>query len=173
MILERPQSEESGSRYLSLVPQQGDLANIFVEQGNRVESFILGLSDEEAMHRYQPEKWSVKEVIGHLIDTERVCAYRLLCAARGDRTPMASFDEDAYVKAADYHHSALVNLAEEWKIARESTLSILKNLSASALYNQGTFKDRPQTALTVACVIVGHANHHLNILSERYGIDGR
>ena len=94
MILERPQSEESGSRYLSLVPQQGDLANIFVEQGNRVESFILGLSDEEAMHRYQPEKWSVKEVIGHLIDTERVCAYRLLCAARGDRTPMASFDED-------------------------------------------------------------------------------
>ncbi len=133
-------------------------------------SLISILSEEEAEYRYASGKWSIKEVTGHLTDTERVCAYRLLCACRGESTPMPSFDENEYVVQGAFHKRPILEILNEWKTVREATISLLKSLTMESLQNEGIFKNRPNTALVAACIIPAHVGHHINILHERYGI---
>ena len=167
MITDRPRSTESPAPYMHLVPD-GDLVQLYTAQVEAISALISGLSDREAEFRYADEKWSIKEVLGHLVDTERVFCYRLLCAARADTTPMPSFDEDDYVVKGTFHNRPVQDLLDEWETARKATISMLKTLSKDSLHNLGTFKNQPTTALTVACVGLGHTNHHINILNERY-----
>jgi hypothetical protein len=93
-----------------------------------------------------------------------------LCAARGDRTPMPSFDEEEYVIQGAFHKRPILEILEEWRTVRQSTISLLKSLTPESLQNEGTFKNRPNTALEVACIIPAHVNHHINVLHERYKI---
>jgi hypothetical protein len=152
-----------------MVPD-GDLIEICVGQIQSLSAVVSNLSEDQAEFRYAAGKWSVKEVIGHLADTERVCSYRLLCASRGDPTPMPSFDEDAYVIQGAFHKRPVLGVLDEWCTVRESTISLLKSLTPASLQNVGSFRNRPTTALAIACIIAGHLNHHMNILHERYQV---
>lgn len=169
MIIERPPSDNSIEKYMRFVPE-GDLIEICIQQMDDVIDLISNLSEEAAEYRYASEKWSVKEVLGHLTDTERVCAYRLLCAARGDSTLMPSFDENEYVIQGEFHKRPILDLLNEWKTAREASISLMRSLTKESLHNEGTFRNRPNTALVAACVIPAHVGHHINVLRERYGI---
>ncbi|MGN7454248.1 DinB family protein [Paenibacillus pasadenensis] len=155
--------------YLSRVPE-GDLIAILAEQKERALERLGALSEEQASHRYAPEKWSVRQVIGHLADTERILSYRLLAIARGDRTPLPGFAEDEYVAAAPFESWTAKEALADYAAVREATLSLLRGLAPGDWERSGTANGLPHSALLLACVIAGHERHHLHILTERYGI---
>lgn len=169
MIIERPPDGNSIEKYMRFVPE-GDLIEICIQQMDDVIGLISNLSEEAAEYRYASGKWSVKEVLGHLTDTERVSAYRLLCAARDDSTPMPSFDENEYVIQGGFHMRPILDLLHEWKTVREASISLMRSLTKKSLQHEGTFRNRPNKAIVVACIIPAHVGHHINVLHERYGI---
>ena len=119
-------------------------------------------------YRYAPDKWSIKEIVGHLCDTERVFAYRALRIGRGDTTPLASFDDQAYVAEVRAGDRALAGLAAEWGDVRRATIALFRNLPAEAWQRRGTASDQPTSVRALAYVIAGHVRHHLQVLEERY-----
>ena len=169
VILQRPPLGSPIDGYLKCLPD-GDLIEICVRQLDELSVIISPLSDEDAGYRYEAGKWSIKEVLGHVTDTERVCAYRLLCAARGDSTPMPSFDENEYVTQGGFRWRPVLDILDEWKSVRQATISLLKSLTEESLNNHGTFRDRPNSALVSSCIIPAHVVHHIRILHERYRI---
>ncbi|MNI25650.1 DinB superfamily protein [compost metagenome] len=154
--------------YVSLVPPEGDLTDILRQQSKEVFELLEGLSEEQGSYRYAPEKWSIKEMVGHLTDNDRIMTYRLLCFARGEQAPLPGYDEKDYVAAGDFDRFTLKQLLLHYRIVRESTLALLESLPADAWTRAGNFFDVPMTARAQACVIIGHERHHLNILNERY-----
>lgn len=169
MIVERPPFGSSIDGYMKYVPN-GDLIEICVRQFEEFSALISHLSEEDAEYRYEAGKWSIKEVLGHVTDTERVCAYRLMCAARADSTPMPSFDANDYITQGGFDSRPVLDILEEWKTVRQATISLLKSLTKESLKNQGTFRGRPNSALVSACIIPAHVAHHIRILHERYEI---
>ena len=132
---------------------------------------LLGhLSDDEARARYEPGKWSIKESLGHVVDTERVFAYRALRIARGDQTPLPGFDQDAFMEHAGFDERPLASLLEEWDVVRRSTLALFRSLPAEAFERRGTASDASVTVRALAYIIVGHVSHHLEILRTRYSL---
>lgn len=168
-ITARPPHDSAIGPYLKHLPE-GDLIEIFEQQMTKLMALIGRLSDREAEFRYEVGKWSIKEVLGHLSDCERVFSYRLLVTARSDSTPMASFEQDDYVLSGGFDSRTIRDLLEEWVSVRKSTLSLLRSLTATSLNNGGTLWNVPTTALTVACITAGHTNHHIEILEDRYGL---
>jgi hypothetical protein len=130
----------------------------------------LARATDHASHRYAEGKWTVREVIGHMIDAERVFAYRLLRIARGDRTPLAAFDENRYAATSNADRRELADLVKEFMLVRESTLALVRSLDEGMLANRGEVRAGPITARAQVFVTAGHAAHHLNILKERYGL---
>ena len=134
---------------------------------------LLAATDEpHAMHRYAEGKWSVKEVIGHLIDAERIFAYRALRIGRGDTTDLPGFDEDAYVPEGGFDARPLTDLASEYAIVRASTLALYRGFDASDLLRRGTANKTPVSVRALAAIIAGHEKHHVGLLRERYGLTG-
>jgi len=128
------------------------------------------LTEAQAAHRYAPGKWSVKEVLGHLIDGERVFSYRSLRIARGDDTPLAGFDENAYVASASSDARSVVDLIGELVALRTANLAFFRSLDRAAFERIGTANDAPVSVRALAYIIAGHTEHHLGVLAERYGI---
>lgn len=128
------------------------------------------LSDAEARFRYAPGKWSVKEVIGHLADTERVFAYRALRIGRGDATPLPGFDENAFAAAAGSDARPLEALLADFVVVRASTRALLEGFGPEAWERRGTTNGAPMTLRAQVYVVAGHVRHHLRILGERYGL---
>jgi hypothetical protein len=132
---------------------------------------LRALTPAQAAHRYGEGKWSIKEVIGHLADGERVVAYRLLRIARGDETPLPGFDENLFVAAAHADARGLDDLVDELALVRASTLALVRSLDEPALAARGTVNAWSLTARGLVFIIAGHFQHHMNILRERYGVD--
>ena len=118
--------------------------------------------------RYSEGKWSVRELVGHVADCERIYAYRLLRLGRGDATPCEGFDSDAYVEAARHDRRTLADLVEEFRDVRRASLSLLRTFTEKDLDHKAVVYNYPVTARAVAFVLAGHAAHHLRILRERY-----
>ena len=118
--------------------------------------------------RYAPDKWTVKEVIGHIIDDERIFAYRALCIARGDRSPLESFDEKAYVAGANFEERPLASFLHEYSLVRGATIALLRSLTAEAWQRRGTVAGYEASVRGLAFHIAGHELHHVYILKERY-----
>jgi uncharacterized damage-inducible protein DinB len=135
-----------------------------------VPRLLNDLPDARALHRYAPGKWSVKEVLGHLGDAERVYAYRMLRFARNDATPLPGFDEDRYVPAGQFDGRSMTSLVAEWQTIRRSTLALVDGLPTEALDRPGVASGWPFTVRTLVWLAAGHASHHLRILRERYGL---
>jgi uncharacterized damage-inducible protein DinB len=138
--------------------QEQDVKELF---GSLSETAIAGL-------RYAPGKWTVKEVLGHLIDDERIFAYRALCIARGDTRPLESFDENAYVAGANFEERSLSDLLDEYCLVRCSTIALLAPLPAEAWLRRGTVAGYSASVRGLAFHIAGHELHHLGVLRERY-----
>ena len=128
------------------------------------------LSDEQARFRYAPGKWSVKEMIGHLADAERIFAYRLLRVARGDATPLPGWEENEYVRTAASDERALADLVDDWAAARDATVALVAGMPGDAWLRRGTVNDGPMSARALAYITLGHVEHHRAVLRERYAV---
>lgn len=154
-------------RYVSRVPD-GDVVRILESQIAETMAVLHGIPESRGTHRYGPDRWSIKQVVGHLSDCERVMAYRALRIGRGDTTPLASFDENAYAVGADFDAIPLAELAGELADVRRATIHLFRHMDGTALSRQGTASEKPVTARALAFIIAGHERHHLEILRERY-----
>ena len=168
--VERPGDDEYApyyGRYISLVPE-GDLARTLEAQLGETVAMLSGVPESRGDFRYAPDKWSIKEIVGHISDAERVFSYRMLRIARGDTTPLASFEQDDYVRTGRFERRTLADLVAELRAVRESTLALLRSLDAEALARRGTASNNPVSARALAYIIAGHERHHQLILRERY-----
>ncbi len=169
-MLKRPAENEYPEYYLpyiNLVPQ-GDLLQILQENLQEVVSLFEGISEEKAHYCYAPGKWSVKELLGHITDTERIMCYRLLRVGRGDQTPLAGFDENDYVQGAQTNNLSMAAILEDFKAVRNATISLIQNLPAAAWANKGNANGLEITTRAIAYIIAGHQIHHCQIVVDRY-----
>lgn len=166
----RPQSDEyaiSFKKYIDVVPD-GEPVGILESQLKDWQRLLTPLSEEAGNFRYAPEKWSIKEVLGHVIDAERIFSYRLLRVARGDKTPLPGFEQDDYITTANSSARRLTDLREEFEAVRRSSLALIRSLDEEALKRTGTASNNPVSALALVFVIAGHDRHHSRILREKY-----
>ena len=153
-------------RYTALVPD-GDLLATLQAQGAETAALLRAHPDVVG-HAYAPGKWTVGEVVAHVVDTERIFGARALRLGRGDRTPLPGFDQDPYVAALDLAGRTLADLAGEFERLRASTVDLLASVARPALDAVGTVSGGPMTARGAGWVIAGHERHHVRILRERY-----
>lgn len=156
-------------KYIALVPGD-DIMHALDTQGRETAQMLGALSESQAAHRYAPDKWSVKEVIGHVADSERIFCYRALRIARGDRTPIEGFEQDDYVRGAEFDRVPLADLVAEYKCAREATLRLFASLQPEAWTRRGIANKNEVSVRALAYMIAGHELHHRQILRERYGV---
>lgn len=157
------------ARYVALVPD-GPIVETLRRQIAETSSLLKPLPDDRARHRYAPGKWSVKEVVGHLADSERVFAYRALRFARADGTGLPGFDENAYAAKAGHDERPLADVLEELEVVRAATVALLQGLPDPAWDRGGAANDVHVTVRALAWIIAGHERHHRAILAERYGV---
>lgn len=163
---ERAEYSDAVADYIQLVPQ-GDLLVILAAQVNDLTELVSPLSDAQALVHHAPYTWSTKEVVGHLADCERVFGYRAMRLARHDATPLPGFDENAYMQPADFNRCPIGELLAQFELARRSHVLMLHHLPAEAWLYRGMVNGHAMTTRAVACVMAGHAQHHLNILRKR------
>ena len=171
-IVGRPEPDEIPAHYLGYIKRvpETDPVMVCASQIEETAALLHGLSDADATYRYGRGKWSIKEVVGHLADTERIMSYRALRIARGDVTPLPSFDENAYVPAARFDNRSLADLVGELRTVRAATLALLRTFDADAWRRRGTASGKPVSVRALGFMIPGHERHHVEILRTRYGV---
>ncbi len=170
MKVGRPQAGESAAyydRYISLV-QGEDIFSTLDQQRRQMMLLLSGRNEEDGNFRYAPEKWSAKEVLGHVCDAERVFAYRALRIGRGDVTPMEGFEQDDYVRNGGFGARPLADGVEDFIAVRRATFSLLRNLDEAAWSRRGIANKNEVTVRALAYIIAGHELHHRRILEEKY-----
>ena len=175
MPIERPKPGEYNAyydRYISLIPGSDIVATLASELPKTV-SLLAAHSEKDGEIRYAPDKWTVKEVLGHMNDTERIMTYRALRIARNDRTPLPGFEQDDYIREGPFSDSTLAELVEEFKSVRAATLTFLHNLRPGDWTRKGIANENEISVRAIAYVIGGHELHHRHILEERYFGNGR
>lgn len=168
--LDRPRPDEYGSfyaGYVSRVPE-GDLVQILEEQIGETAGLLRGASESEGEFAYAPDKWTLKEVVGHLVDTERVMSYRALRTARGDATPLPGFDQDEYVAAARFGRRTLADLTDELELVRRATVVLFDSFDPGEWERRGTASGHPISVRALACIILGHEVQHRDTIRTRY-----
>lgn len=168
-----PAADEFDAFYAAYVRRVAGISSPFdelVAQRERLLTLLSQLSDDQASFRYAPGKWSVKELVGHLADAERIFAYRMLRIGRGDVTPLPGFEEDDYVRAAASDTRAFGDLLNEWAAVRNATVSLAAGMPADAWQRRGTASGAGISARALLYIILGHVEHHRAVLEERYGI---
>jgi uncharacterized damage-inducible protein DinB len=166
----RPQSDEyaaSFKKYIDVVPD-GEPVAILESQLKDWQRLLEPLGEEAGNFRYAPEKWSIKEVLGHVIDAERIFSYRLLRIARGDKTPLPGFEQDDYIKTANSSARQLADLRKEFEAVRRSSLALVSSLEDQDLRSTGTASGNPISARALVFILAGHDRHHWQILREKY-----
>ena len=170
LSLPRPGADESAPfyhGYIGQVPGE-QIGEYLASQPGVVARLLAPLDDAAARFRYAPGKWSIKEVLGHLCDAERIFAYRLLRIGRADSTPLPGFDENAYVPPAEFDSRPLADLMREFQAVRASTIALVEGLPPEAWQRRGQASGKAITTGALAYIMVGHVTHHLAVLRERY-----
>jgi hypothetical protein len=166
----RPEAHEHDayySRYISLV-QSDDILTYLEHQGSEFPDGLARLSDKDSNFRYAAGKWSVKEVVGHVNDTERIFAYRALRISRGDQTPIEGFEQDDYVRGGPFRHCSWASVIEEFRAVRNASLSLLRNLNDEEWVRRGVANKKEISVRALAWIMAGHVHHHQSILEARY-----
>jgi hypothetical protein len=167
----RPDATEYAApfgKYVQLVP--GDDIQVFLaHQLAEMLGSLSGLEERESLVLHAPYTWTIKQVVGHIIDCERVFGHRALWIARSEKTPLASFDENAFMQAASFNRWPFEELLAEFEHLRQSHLLMFRHLEPEAWQRRGVVNDHPATVRAFAYVIGGHAQHHLDILHRRLG----
>ena len=165
----RPQADEYApyyDRYISLLATEDVVSALEQQLGDTVA--LLKLAAGKAEFRYTPDKWSVKEVLGHINATERIFAYRILRIARGDKTPIEGYEQDDYVRNGNFGQRTLADLVDEFVDVRKATLTLVRSLDAAAGTRRGVANKNETSVRALAYVIAGHELHHRRILQEKY-----
>jgi uncharacterized damage-inducible protein DinB len=170
--LPRPATDEAAAYYQGYISEVGDdnIGEQLVEQLSELERLLSALDDAAARARYAPGKWSIKELLGHLNDSERIFSYRLLRISRGDSTPLPGFEQNPYVEAGEFDERPLADLLAEFRAIRLSTAALASGIPADAWTQRGVASEHPVTARALIYIIVGHLAHHLQVLRDRYGV---
>jgi hypothetical protein len=155
--------------YVSLVPETDVLA-VLESQVDEVRRVARSVTGERETFRYAPGKWSIREILGHIGDGERVFGYRAFCISRGDQSPLPGFEENDYIAAADYDRHAAAVLAEDFAAVRTSNLAVLGRLPAETWANVGTANNSRISLRAIAYVMAGHFRHHMGVLRSRYDV---
>jgi DinB family protein len=166
-VPDRSEAAEYYFTYINQVPP-GDICRILEAQAGETVALLRGISEERSMHRYAPGKWSIRDVVGHLNDTERLFVMRAFWFARGFDTPLPSFDQHIAVLSAGAETRTLRSLVDEFQSVRSSTLTFFQNLPDEAWMRRGIASDNPFTVRALAYIGAGHVIHHVKILRERY-----
>ena len=153
--------------YIEKVPE-GDVIKSMDKQIAEVKRLFKNITKKQSVFRYSPEKWSVKEVIGHILEAERVLAYRTLRFARNDNKDLHGFDENEYINQSNYNEIKLADLIEEFCALRTSNVLMFKNFTDEMSLRSGTANGNKFTVRALAYIMTGHVHHHLKILRERY-----
>jgi hypothetical protein len=174
MKIERPAPGEYNpvfERYLARVPED-DALPVLARQPAQVRTALESISGERAGFRYGPDKWSIREVVGHFTDAERVFGFRALTFARGDKTALPGFEENDYAASAGHDRYALPDLVAEFEALRRSHVSMLAHLDSAAVARVGTANGSPVSVRAIAFIMAGHVRHHLGVLASKYGVEG-
>lgn len=154
-------------KYVSLVPD-GDIATTLSTQLDATLAQWRAVPEELGTHAYAPGKWSIKEMMGHVIDTERIMAYRALRIARGDQTPLPGFEQDDFIANANFNAYSIAELADEFEAVRRANILLFKHLSPAELARRGTASDNPISAQALGFILAGHELYHQDLLKTRY-----
>jgi len=166
----RPEPNEYApyyGKYVSLVVEP-DILAVLENQSVETAALLSACREADGDVRYAPEKWSVKEVLGHVSDSERVFSYRALRIARHDKTPMEGFEQDDYVKYGRFGRCSLASLIDEFKSVRQATVALFRGLEDAAWTRRGVANENEVSVLTLAYIIAGHELHHRRLLREKY-----
>ena len=165
-----PERHEAAPYYFTYIDRisSGDIAGTLATQLEETLAILGGITEEKSSYRYAPGKWSIREVLSHVNDTERVFLYRALWFARGLDGPLPSFDQDAGVKGTGAAEVPWTSHVEEFRAIRMATLCFIRNLSAAAWMRSGIASGNSVTVRALAYIIAGHVAHHVAILQERY-----
>lgn len=170
MMMSKPQPEEYAPFYQGYIGLVGEDDVLEKLSSNRKKTyyFFLSLPPEKADFAYAEGKWTVKEVLGHMIDTERIICYRLLCFSRADHHPLPGFNENFYASRANYKNRNLEDLADEFSTLRKANLYLYQNLNEEQLKRKGKASNALVSVKALLYIIAGHELHHLKIIQERY-----
>ncbi|WGH76162.1 DinB family protein [Tenacibaculum tangerinum] len=166
--LEPTEYNEYYAGYLSKVSGNTTLKEGFKKDEETVMRFFSSIPKEKLAYRYQPEKWSVKEVLQHIIDTERIFMYRLLRIARKDTTQIEGFDQNIYIEPSNANTKTIETLLEEFTITCLYSVNLLNSISNDDLYTMGIANNAPISARACAFILLGHSSWHIDIIKERY-----
>lgn len=170
MTVQRPDPDEYApfyAGYIAHVPA-GDLFALLRAQPDALRALLGGLTEAQVLYRPAPGEWSVKEIVGHICDTERVFAYRALRIARGDTTPLPGFEQNMYVDNAHFDARPLADLLDEFQQQRAANLLCFQALTPAQTEQRGTASDAPVTVRALLYMLAGHVEHHLLSLREKY-----
>lgn len=169
-MMPKPEKNEYAEFYAGYVAlvEEADVVAALRNQSDEMRKLLADVSAEKENYRYAPGKWSVKELLGHLIDGERVFSYRALRISRGDETPLPGFEENEYVANSNFGDSNFGDLLEEFVLLRAANVLLFKNLTEEAWRRTGTASDAAVSVRALAFIMVGHVRHHANILRARY-----
>jgi hypothetical protein len=172
LLVSKPDAAEHAAyyrRYVDLVAD-GDILGTLASQIDGTLAQLRQISEADSLKRYAPGKWSVREVLGHMIDAERIFAYRALRFARNDRTELPGFEQDDYIAAANFDERPWLLLLEEFDAVRRSNVLMFRGFGEDAWRRQGVANGDPMSVRAAAYVIAGHELHHMRVLREKYGV---
>jgi len=170
MVHRRPHASEYDprfERYMNLVPEKNITAALEQQHGETV-NFAVRVPESMVDHRYAPGKWTIREVIGHVLDTERILGFRLLSFARGDENPLMRADEELYVRNGEFSRYPMKEWLEEFSLLRESNIALIRHLPDEAWDRTGTVSGLPISVRAIAYFMVGHERHHIRIIRNVY-----
>lgn len=169
-MMARPDRSEAAPYYFTYIDQvpDGDICGMLATQVDDTQALLEAVTEEQSLHRYAPDKWSIREVVGHINDTERLFVSRAFWFARGFETPLPSFDQHVAMAASAADERALSRHLEEFRSVRAATLSFFLNLPEAAWTRRGTASGNPFTVRALAYLTVGHVIHHSRIVQSQY-----
>jgi len=173
MKINKPQPSEYApyaAGYVNAVPE-GSVLKILEQLKDSSYNFFSGLTDEQADYAYAEGKWTLKQVLGHMIDTERVFAFRALCFSRGEQQHFPGFDQDDYVRNSTFDTRSIQDLAHEFKTVRESSLFLYRSLTEEQSLLKGTASNYPTSVRALVYMTAGHELYHLDLIKERYIVE--
>lgn len=168
--MHRPKQEEYipyFETYISKI-EGDDIIKVLESQLTEAVILFKSIPNDKGNYCYADGKWSIKELIGHIIDSERVFAYRAMCFARGEKISLPGFEQDDYVKGGNFNKRSLSDLTNEFRLLRESNLVLFKSFGEDELSHMGSANQSKVTVLAILFIIAGHTQHHINVLKEKY-----